>query len=86
MSIFLCFSDLAANVPLPVDEYSFDDPHTKTHILFQAHFGRVPLPMADYLTDTKSILDQAIRILQVCMQILLGIFFWLNLYNFSCIS
>eukprot|EP00795_Rhopilema_esculentum_P017649 gene17649-9293_t len=56
--------DLAAKVPLPVDEYSLDSPHTKTHLLFQAHFSRIPLPIADYLTDTKSVLDQAIRILQ----------------------
>ena len=62
---FLCCSDLAAKVPLPVDEYSLDSPHTKTHLLFQAHFSRIPLPIADYLTDTKSVLDQAIRILQV---------------------
>ena len=35
----------------------------------QAHFSHLPLPNADYQTDTKSVLDQAIRILQVCTQI-----------------
>lgn len=65
--MLLLRSDLASKLPLPVDEYSLDSPHTKTHLLFQAHFSRVPLPIADYLTDTKSVLDQAIRILQVCL-------------------
>ena len=42
-----------------------DSAHTKTNILLQAHFGQIPLPSTDYNTDTKSVLDQAIRILQV---------------------
>lgn len=35
----------------------------------QAHFSHLPLPNADYLTDTKSVLDQAIRILQAMIDI-----------------
>lgn len=31
----------------------------------QAHFSHLPLPNSDYLTDTKSVLDQAIRVMQV---------------------
>lgn len=30
----------------------------------QAHFSHLPLPNTDFHTDTKSVLDQSIRILQ----------------------
>lgn len=42
-----------------------DNPHTKVFLLMQAHLSRVPLPNSDYGTDTKSVLDQSIRIIQV---------------------
>lgn len=35
----------------------------------QAHFSHLPLPNSDYLTDTKSVLDQSIRILQAMIDI-----------------
>lgn len=35
----------------------------------QAHFSHLPLPNSDYLTDTKSVLDQAIRVLQAIIDI-----------------
>ena len=35
----------------------------------QAHFSRLPLPNTDYGTDTKSVLDQAIRVLQAMIDI-----------------
>ena len=47
-----------------VDARLADDPHTKANLLFQAHFLRMQLPMSDYVTDTKSVLDQALRVLQ----------------------
>ncbi|CAK9814213.1 Activating signal cointegrator 1 complex subunit 3 [Anthophora plagiata] len=47
-----------------VDNYSYNSPHTKTFLLLQAHFSRLPLPCADYITDLKLVLDQAIRIIQ----------------------
>lgn len=59
------FRDLAKDCPNPVDPLNMDSPHVKTCLLLQAHFARLPLPCADYLTDLKSVLDQAIRILQV---------------------
>ena len=40
------------------------DPHTKANLLLQAHFSDLPLPVTDYKTDTKSVLDQAIRVIQ----------------------
>ncbi|XP_075226483.1 activating signal cointegrator 1 complex subunit obelus isoform X4 [Lycorma delicatula] len=56
--------ELAKDCPLPVDPLTMDSPHTKALLLFQTHFSRLPLPMSDYYTDLKSVLDQAIRILQ----------------------
>ncbi|KAL7728232.1 hypothetical protein ACLKA6_005645 [Drosophila palustris] len=43
---------------------SWDSPYTKTFLLLQAHFSRHALPNSDYLTDTKSALDNATRVMQ----------------------
>jgi len=65
--------ELSRLVPLPVDQKSLDSPYTKTNLLLQAHFSRVPLPIIDYMTDTKLVMDQCIRILfamvDICSQI-----------------
>ncbi|KAK2570728.1 Activating signal cointegrator 1 complex subunit 3 [Acropora cervicornis] len=50
----LSSQELAPSLPLEVDPHSYDSPHTKAHLLFQAHFSRLPLPSTDYLTDTNS--------------------------------
>ncbi|XP_071560788.1 activating signal cointegrator 1 complex subunit 3 [Temnothorax nylanderi] len=42
----------------------YDSPNTKAFLLLQAHFSRLPLSCTDYITDLKSVLDQAIRIIQ----------------------
>ena len=55
---------LAESLPIAVNLDSFDSPHTKTHLL-QTYFSSAALPKADYVTDTKSVLDQALRIPQV---------------------
>lgn len=34
-------------------------------LLLQAHLGRLPPPISDYATDTKSALDNSVRICQV---------------------
>ena len=60
---------LAATLPLKVDPGACDSPHTKAYLLLQAHFCQSPLPIADYVTDTKSVLDQSIRILQALVDI-----------------
>ncbi|XP_065574248.1 activating signal cointegrator 1 complex subunit 3-like [Artemia franciscana] len=62
-------AELAKLCPVEVNQYTFDSPHTKAHLLFQAHFSRLPLPISDYHTDTKSVLDQAIRILQAMLDV-----------------
>lgn len=60
---------LAKSCPIAVNQYTYDSPHTKTHLLLQAHMSRLQLPCVDYLTDTKSVLDQAIRILQAMLDV-----------------
>ena len=39
------------------------------HLLLQCHFCRNQLPNSDYGTDTKSVMDQAIRILQAMVDV-----------------
>ncbi|CAN0114677.1 unnamed protein product, partial [Heterosigma akashiwo] len=56
-------ADLAQAVPWEADAYALDSPHTKTFLLLQAHFVGAELPIADYVNDTKSVLDQALRVL-----------------------
>ncbi|KAL8186306.1 UNVERIFIED_CONTAM: activating signal cointegrator 1 complex subunit [Gekko kuhli] len=58
-------SELAKHVAIEVNPHSFDSSHTKAHLLMQAHFGHAALPCPDYVTDTKTVLDQSIRICQV---------------------
>jgi activating signal cointegrator complex subunit 3 len=57
--------ELASSLPIRVPCFMYDSPHTKVHLLLQAHFTRQSMPMTDYITDLKSVHDQAIRILQV---------------------
>jgi activating signal cointegrator complex subunit 3 len=47
----------------------WDSPHVKANLLLQAYFSRVHLPISDYITDTKSVIDQAIRILQAMVDV-----------------
>ncbi|WOL01441.1 DExH-box ATP-dependent RNA helicase DExH14 [Canna indica] len=60
---------LSEKVPYMVDEHRLDDPHVKANLLFQAHFSRIELPITDYVTDLKSVLDQSIRIIQAMIDI-----------------
>ncbi|XP_055607496.1 activating signal cointegrator 1 complex subunit 3 [Uranotaenia lowii] len=62
-------TDLAKLCRLKIDPLSVDNPHTKVFLLMQAHLSRVPLPNSDYGTDTKSVLDQSIRIIQAMIDI-----------------
>ncbi|CAJ1061882.1 activating signal cointegrator 1 complex subunit 3 [Xyrichtys novacula] len=62
-------SQLAQQLPLQVNPHSFDSAHTKTHLLLQAHFSHASLPCSDYTTDTKTVLDNAIRICQAMLDV-----------------
>eukprot|EP01117_Protostelium_nocturnum_P007948 TRINITY_DN2836_c0_g2_i3.p1 TRINITY_DN2836_c0_g2~~TRINITY_DN2836_c0_g2_i3.p1 ORF type:complete len:1451 (-),score=559.69 TRINITY_DN2836_c0_g2_i3:47-4399(-) len=60
---------LANDVKIKVDKRTLDSPHTKANLLLQAHFSRMELPISDYVTDTRSVLDQAVRILQAMVDV-----------------
>lgn len=60
-------SQLAQQLPLQVNPHSYDSAHTKAHLLLQAHFSHAQLPCSDYTTDTKTVLDNAIRICQAML-------------------
>ncbi|XP_069582412.1 activating signal cointegrator 1 complex subunit 3 [Ranitomeya imitator] len=62
-------SELAKHLPIEVNPHSMDSAHTKTHLLLQAHFSRAALPCPDYATDTKTVLDQAIRVCQAMLDV-----------------
>ena len=62
-------TELSRSVRWPVDAALCDLPHTKANLLFQAHLGRLPLPLSDYVTDTKLALDNAIRLLQAMIDV-----------------
>ncbi|KAF9171872.1 hypothetical protein BGX20_006778 [Mortierella sp. AD010] len=64
--------ELEQELPLLIDpSMSYGSPHAKSFLLLQAYFERMKLPVADFITDTVSVLDQSVRVLQVC--------FYLNL-------
>ncbi|KNC51125.1 activating signal cointegrator 1 complex subunit 3 [Thecamonas trahens ATCC 50062] len=62
-------AELAKDLPWPTEGYEWDDPHAKAFILLQAHMGGFPLPISDYITDLKSILDQSARVLQAMVDV-----------------
>lgn len=62
-------ADLAKTCPMQVNAYTMDSPHTKAHLLLQSHMSRLPLPCSDYLTDTKSVLDNALRVMQAMIDV-----------------
>jgi activating signal cointegrator complex subunit 3 len=46
---------------------SMDCPHTKAQLLLQAHFESLPLPISDFYTDAKMVLDQVRKIRPSCV-------------------
>jgi activating signal cointegrator complex subunit 3 len=51
-------------VPIKVPKNDIVSPHVKANLLIQRHIERCPLPITDYFTDTKMVLDKSIRVLQ----------------------
>lgn len=47
---------------------TWEDPHTKVFVLLVAHLTACPLPIMDLVTDTRSILEQAGRIVQAMIE------------------
>lgn len=56
--------DLASVVRYGSFSDEYDSPHVKTFLLLQAHFSRLRLPIVDYVTDTKTVLDNTVRLIQ----------------------
>ncbi len=48
---------------------AWDSPHVKTELLLQAHMQRTQLPVVDYVTDTRSVMEQAIRIVTAMLDV-----------------
>mmetsp|Transcript_17115 Transcript_17115/g.51216 ORF Transcript_17115/g.51216 Transcript_17115/m.51216 type:complete len:344 (-) Transcript_17115:377-1408(-) len=60
---------LSQQVRWQIDRKAADDPHAKASLLLQAHLGRTPLPISDYFTDTRTVLDNSLRILQAMVDV-----------------
>jgi len=60
---------LSEQVKWEVDKYSYDSPHIKTNLVLQAHFSSIKFWIPDFNTDLKSVLDQAVRILQAMVDV-----------------
>ncbi|KAK2781439.1 hypothetical protein FQN52_001631 [Onygenales sp. PD_12] len=67
-------AELAQNLPLPISAMGASlplwDPHIKAFLLLQAFMSRIDLPITDYVGDQISVLDQGIRIIQACIDLL----------------
>jgi activating signal cointegrator complex subunit 3 len=63
---------LSEEVRWKVDPALCGDPHTKANLLLQAHFSRLALPIADYATDTRGVLDNMMRLLQATVDLASG--------------
>uniref|UniRef100_A0A1I8BS09 Activating signal cointegrator 1 complex subunit 3 n=1 Tax=Meloidogyne hapla TaxID=6305 RepID=A0A1I8BS09_MELHA len=55
--------EIQSFLPIKLETMNWESPHVKTHLLYQAHFSRMHLPV-DYTTDQRSIIESCIRILQ----------------------
>ncbi|KAJ2720409.1 activating signal cointegrator 1 complex subunit 3 [Coemansia sp. Benny D115] len=63
--------ELERQVPFPIGRGKVDylSPHAKTNLLLQKHMVRGELPSSDYTTDTRTVLDSSIRILQAMVDV-----------------
>lgn len=64
-------ASVAAAAGWPTNTGALEDPHTKAHLLLQAHLLRLPMPVSDYTTDLKGVLDNAMRIILAAVDIAL---------------
>lgn len=65
----------------PPPTHLVDKPSCKAEILIQAHLGRTSLPVSDYVTDTRSVLDNSMRILQALIDIASERSWWKTSYS-----
>ena len=48
---------------------AMDDPHVKTQLLLQAHMLGLAMPVSDYVTDLRSAMDNAPRVVQAAVEV-----------------
>lgn len=58
-----------------------DKPNCKAEILIQAHLSRLALPVSDYITDTRTVLDNSMRILQAMIDVAAHHGWWQTCYS-----
>ena len=61
--------NLASKLPHKLGNSKFNDPHTKTNVLIQAHLSRIQLS-AELQQDTELIVSKAVRLIQACVDVL----------------
>ncbi|KAI9505837.1 Sec63 Brl domain-containing protein [Coemansia spiralis] len=63
--------ELEREVPFSLGRGKIDylSPHAKANLLLQKHMVRGELPCSDYVTDTRTVLDSSIRILQAMVDV-----------------
>ena len=54
---------MAQELPIKDPKFNYGKACTKGHLLIQAHLCRMEMPISDYRTDLKTVLDNCIRIL-----------------------
>jgi hypothetical protein len=59
-------------LPIKFTAAEWESPHVKTHLLYQAHFCGMKLPV-DYITDQRSIIESCIRIIQVLFKSIINL-------------
>ena len=63
--------ELAQTLPVSIPHADMDSPHTKGILVMIAHMWKVDMPIPDFFTDLKSLLDQSVRIIQAMLEIIL---------------
>lgn len=87
-------AELARNLPLPISAIGAHlplwDPHIKAFLLIQAFMSRIDLPISDYVGDQTSVLDQGIRVIQACIDVLAELGYpkacWMMMNLLQCIK
>ena len=59
---------LARALPWPA-RGAYDSPHVKAFLLLQARMAHAPLPITDFISDTKSVLDNTLRMLNAMVDV-----------------
>ncbi|EPY18912.1 RNA helicase [Strigomonas culicis] len=60
---------LARALPYGIREGEADSSNAKTFLLLQAQMARAALPITDYYTDQKSVIDNSIRVIQAMVDV-----------------